>query len=137
MQKFGYEALVINRIDENFKKQMQQTADLEFMWEGADLGAQRAILTHVLYAHYDMPPVINPKDDKECWKKGNADFCAKKLVKLIRERAGAYKSDKIMLLYGDDFLYNDLDSARSLLERMERIIHSINTTAFELTSCNP
>lgn len=74
MQKFGYEALVINRIDENFKKQMQQTADLEFMWEGADLGAQRAILTHVLYAHYDMPPVINPKDDKECWKKGNADF---------------------------------------------------------------
>jgi hypothetical protein len=74
MQKFGYEALVINRIDENFKKQMQQNGDLEFMWTGADLGVQTPILTHVLYAHYDMPQIINPNADTSCWKKGNEHY---------------------------------------------------------------
>jgi hypothetical protein len=38
-----------------------------------------------------------------------------------------------MLLYGDDFIYNKIDSARSLLEKMERIISAFNTTpAFKL-----
>jgi hypothetical protein len=74
MQKFGYEALVINRIDEDFKKQMQLDGNLEFMWEGADLGSQAAVLTHVLYDHYEMPGFINPKSRKDCWKVGNEDY---------------------------------------------------------------
>jgi hypothetical protein len=68
MQKFGYEVLVINRIDERLKlEELHLEGNLEFMWEGADLGSQTAILTHDLYDHYAIPQTLNPLRRQSCW----------------------------------------------------------------------
>jgi hypothetical protein len=72
MQKFGYEALVANRIDENLKNQMHKDGDLEFMWEGTDLGTVTPLLTHVLYDHYDFPLIFNPRTSYD-FMNGNND----------------------------------------------------------------
>mmetsp|Transcript_23121 Transcript_23121/g.41264 ORF Transcript_23121/g.41264 Transcript_23121/m.41264 type:complete len:1044 (+) Transcript_23121:18-3149(+) len=129
MQKFGFEELVINRIDERFKEQIRESGDLEFMWEGADMGRQAPILTHVLYDHYDFPPILNPKLGSYCWRKGTEDHCANQLVQLIKAREKCYKSNKVMLLYGNDFFYDKLPQAEELFSNIEKIIKHINKTS--------
>jgi hypothetical protein len=51
------------------------------------------------------------------------------LIELVKERASAYKTDHMMLLYGDDFLFDDLEFGRSLLEKMERVVQYINNNS--------
>jgi hypothetical protein len=77
MQKFGYEVLVVSRIDERLKLgQLHMEGNLEFMWKGADLGSQTAMLTHDLYKHYSMPRELNPLDDYSCWsyRRNNLEY---------------------------------------------------------------
>jgi hypothetical protein len=71
LQKFGYEALVIHRIDNRFKRQMSKDGNLEFIWAGADLGSQTGILTHTLYNSFSIPNEINPLNPSSCWNESN------------------------------------------------------------------
>jgi hypothetical protein len=54
---FGYQAVVINRVDYRYKAALKQQRNMEFRWRGTDLGGNEDLLAHVLHTHYSAPQV--------------------------------------------------------------------------------
>ena len=125
---FGYEYLVINRIEEDFKTKMREEQALQFIWQGSDLGQGPGMLTYALNEHYDTPKIIRRKNSPEYCLNGRGtddtkiQNCSKKLQALLEDWAIGYNSDKLMLLYGDDFEYDNLGFAKVDFENMEKIM---------------
>ncbi|CAG9324133.1 MAN2A2_7 [Blepharisma stoltei] len=129
--KFGYQYHVINRIDSSFKQELINNGNLEFIWYGVDFGKNESIFTHVLYDHYDAPPILNIYSPQYCFSNGTLSveilkICAEKLFSLVVQRTSAYRTDKMMFLYGDDFYFSDLDSSRTEFKNLEALIDYIN-----------
>ncbi|CAG9332239.1 MAN2A2_9 [Blepharisma stoltei] len=128
--KFGFEYLVINRINLDFKTQLINEGDLEFMWKGVNLGDEESIFTHLLYDHYTPPDIIDPGNSLEnclITGKGSIIWCAEKLYNLTKERAAAYKTSNLMILYGGDFWYKSIDEGRLFYRRIEMLRDYINS----------
>ncbi|CAG9324132.1 aman-3 [Blepharisma stoltei] len=131
--KFGYEYHVINRIDTAFKRQLISEGNLEFVWYGSNLGQNESIFTHVLYEHYSPPRILHPWDPFYCF--GNGDLTqeilessAEKLYDLAVKRRSAYKTSKIMFLYGDDFWFSNLKQSRIGFEKIEALVDYVNSS---------
>ena len=130
-EKFGYEYLVINRIDTELRDQLRREKSLEFLWKGANIGTTNGIFTHVLYEHYDPPEMLNPQNSAQCLR-GNYDNskvenCAQKLKEYATKHGSAYRTDKVMILYGDDFTYMNWDQAKQMYEKAEKLRDYINS----------
>lgn len=72
------------------------------------------MFTYALNEHYDTPAIIRRKNSPEYCLNGRGtdemkiQNCATKLQTLLDDWAIGYNSDKLMLLYGDDFEYDNL-----------------------------
>lgn len=111
--RFGYQTLVVGRIDADFRSQLQPRSGLEFLWE-TSLGAQ-PILTHVLSGNYQAPLYLNPASSEYCLNGPGMEKCLRKLADqaaLMRQTTG---SSAVMLLYGGDFAFGPLDALPSPL----------------------
>lgn len=123
--KFGYEFLVVNRININFREQLIKEGDIEYVWEGVNYGNNESIFTHNLYDHYDPPLMLHPFKNHCFTRSVMSDEvlqrCLKSMYDLAVDRRNAYKHDKLMILYGDDFYYmNELESEK-LYHRIEAL----------------
>ncbi|CAG9313475.1 MAN2A2_1 [Blepharisma stoltei] len=107
--KFGYEYLVTNRIDVNFKEQLFKEKNIEFIWEGVNFGHNESILLHNLYDHYIFPDFFHHDNPRHCFTSDdlnqNLPDCTGRLYDLIERRKKAHRHDNLMILYGDDFYY--------------------------------
>jgi hypothetical protein len=123
--RFGYQTLVIGRIDADFRLQLQPRSGMEFLWE-TSLGAQ-AILTHVLSGSYQAPLYLNPASAEYCLTASGLEKCLRKLVDqaaLMRQTTG---SNAVMLLYGGDFAFSPLDALPSpLFTALTTLLSSFN-----------
>ncbi|CAG9333696.1 MAN2A1 [Blepharisma stoltei] len=127
--KLGFEYLVINRISKPLKKIWRRKNNLEFLWEGSDLGSNNTIFTHILYDHYDFPDILHPLKKELCLSTidiANVSECASKLYNLVNKQKHAYSTENIMMLYGDDFYYHDLAESKLLYQRIELLRDYIN-----------
>ncbi|CAG9323240.1 MAN2A2_5 [Blepharisma stoltei] len=123
--KFGYEFLVTNRINVGLRDELRRDGNIEFLWEGVNFGHNESIFTHNLYDHYDPPQVLHPYKN-HCFGYGPIsdnilNRCLNIIYNLFNERKSAYKHDKLMLLYGDDFYYMNSDEGEKLYKRIEAL----------------
>lgn len=55
----GFEGLVLDKVNEDFRAKLGKEASLEFLWSG--------VLTHVLQDSYRFPAALNPGSPENCW----------------------------------------------------------------------
>lgn len=88
------------------------------------------IFTHILHTHYSAPsgfdfenmgtPYINE------W---NLEARASELVKMLRSRSSAYRTEHLLVPFGDDFKFRD---AELQFSNMDQLVHYINKKAEEV-----
>eukprot|EP00474_Spongospora_subterranea_P010186 CRZ10644.1 hypothetical protein [Spongospora subterranea] len=121
---FGYDAMVINRINFQSKAVLKTEHNMEFIWKGANLGGNRDMFTHVLHTHYSAPKGF----DWENWESeevndNNIERLAKDLVEEMARRLTAYRTKHLLVPFGDDFKFKN---ARRQFENMDKLIEYIN-----------
>ncbi|CAG9321689.1 MAN2A2_4 [Blepharisma stoltei] len=125
--RFGYEFLVITRINEVFRSQLRETRGMEFIWKGVDFGSSESIFTHVLYDFYYAPLLLRTEFIGPCFgrpKHLEADIreCVAMLCSMCKDWSQGYRNKKIMMVYGGDFFYDNITEARILFERIEQLV---------------
>lgn len=56
----GFEGVILDKINEDFRAKLAKEASLEFLWSG--------VLTHVLHESYRFPADLHPSRSENCWK---------------------------------------------------------------------
>lgn len=129
----GYDALVINRIEDNIKKALKGRAAMEFVWQpytalSAQLGeagplggaepasgaghsavpsyANTSIFTHVLHTHYSAPKGYDFENpEAQTVFALNVAHRAASLISEARHRAASYRTRHLLVPWGDDFKF--------------------------------
>ena len=125
MALMGFDALVINRIHFNVKTEFKNRKHMEFMWRGVDVGANASatMFTHVLHTHYSAPRGFD-------WEEGsgvgvnanNVRERAKDLSRQLHERMSAYRTNQLLVPWGDDFKFRN---AQHQFSQMDQIINEV------------
>jgi hypothetical protein len=122
----GFEALVVNRIDHSVKDALKARGALEFWWApyGGNASAS-SILTHVLHSHYSAPKGYDFENPEGYPVGDGASVTARAagLVAEIRGRARAYRTEHILVPFGDDFKFQ---FAPRQFENMDKLVAAIN-----------
>ena len=124
----GYDAMVINRIHYLTKKRLKRQAGMEFVWQGSRMSRQAdldtSIFTHVLHSHYSAPRGYDWEEPGVARvSQWNAGSRAASLVSKLKSRAHAYKTNHLLVTFGDDFKFKN---AGLQFRNMDLIIKSIN-----------
>jgi hypothetical protein len=125
----GYDATVINRIHFQQKSKFKATRHMEFLWEGAKLSNEEdldlKIFTHVLHTHYSAPrgfdfenPGVSPVSGY------NANGRARDFINQMRQRQRAYRTNHILVPFGDDFKFKQ---AARQFSSMGNVIQAVNS----------
>lgn len=104
------------------------------MWKSSRLGAQSGIFTHLLYNHYSLPQFLDSRDSQKCFRslplsEIDLNRCLSSLKSFVTSMSKAYDNDVIMILFGDDEFFHDLNESRKLfkfLEDLKDSSHDIN-----------
>ena len=142
--QMGYEYLVINRIDYSLKKSLRTTGKLEFVWEGTNFGENYQMFTHVLYEHYSSPKILHPFESS-CFGNVFPNYksqemiarCQKGLVDLMETRSKGYRTENIMVLFGDDFWFSDLDKSQAWLRSLNAVVNHMNNQGYSVQIATP
>ena len=128
----GFDAMVINRINYQAKDFCKEKHCMEFNWEGADMGDKSQIFTHVLHTHYSAPKGfdweergISPKLTAK-----NVVQRAAVYIKEIEKRSLDYKTEHILVPFGDDFKFQN---AQLQFEQMDYLIEIIRKEYPDIT----
>jgi hypothetical protein len=110
LSELGYENLVIVRIDYKEKDLRKSTKEMEFIWKpyfSVDQG-KSSIFTHITHGHYD-PDLPFYYEKRHIMKWELREIAAKAFTSFLNI-AKAYRTNNILVLYGDDFKFtNDMD----------------------------
>lgn len=110
MSQLGYSTATLNRIPNPLKQTLKAMQQLEFLWRGSPSlpDSDTALLAHVLDSHYSSPPVQGSTAKEQ----------AASLLATINERAAWYRTDHILIPWGNDFAY----TTPSLFTQMDAIM---------------
>lgn len=154
LKKYGFEAMLIQRVHYRIKKELAKSKHLEFMWRqtwDTDKG-EHDIFTHVMpFYSYDVPHTCGPDPSVCCqfdfarirgvtsfvgncpWGKQpqrindqNVQERAMLLLDQYRKKANLYQSNVVIAPLGDDFRYRNLKEANAQFENYQRIFDYIN-----------
>ena len=120
----GFDAVVINRIHHELKADFKKKQHLEFIWKAHSSDPDKnSILAHVLYKHYSAPKGFDWEEKNPLVNDNRLPKLAAKYVKLIKGRARSYRSDHIMVPFGDDFKFKRSDRQ---FQNMDKLIEYVN-----------
>jgi len=119
----GFDALVINRIHHSLKDVFKSRKQMEFIWQGADVGTNTDMFTHVLHTHYSAPPGYDWEEGAMTVDPNNAAIRARDFVKIMQARAQAYRTNHLLVPFGDDFKFKN---AQRQFSNMDRLMETIN-----------
>ena len=105
-----YDVFVLNRIPDPIKQRMKRDRDLEFHWRNRH--TNRTVFAHVLDSHYATPVILGFTVEEKA--KSFADIC--------RKRLQWFKTDNLLLPFGNDFHFQ---KAPSDFKYMDEILQYI------------
>ena len=108
--RLNYDMFVLNRIPDPIKQDMKQNRDLEFHWRNSLFN--RTIFAHVLDSHYSTPVIFGLTVEEK----------AKSFYSTCQKRLRWYKTDNLLLPFGNDFHFQD---APSDFKEMDEILEYI------------
>jgi len=134
-QRYGYSALVINRIHHRLKQRFRQGQHLEFVWQAGKPWSNDAVktpvertnvpdglFTHVLHGHYASP------DGYDFERAGVRDVTAprgraSRLILHAKDLARSFRTHHVLVPWGDDFSFQN---AAKQFDNMDKIIKDVN-----------
>ena len=123
LSQMNFEKIVLTRIDYLEKQYRIDNHNLEFIYDPFGLGQN--IFTHISYHHYNPRKILRhyPGDKKiELNDEELKDVCEKYYQEMLEERVG-YRTNNILLYYGEDFAFNEADIN---YENIEMIMNYVN-----------
>lgn len=142
MAQSGMEALVINRVHQDIKKDFRENQKLEFIWrqgwEDAAATTDWDILTHMLaYPLYDIPNTCGPswdvcatfdfeRDVAIRITSANVKERAETLLGQYREKAKGFKHNNLLIPLGDDFKYKTAKMTEDMFTNYDSLFKYIN-----------
>ena len=123
LKQMNFDKIVLTRIDYLERKDRIENHNLEFIYDPFGLGQE--IFTHISYHHYNPRKILRhyPGDKKiNLNEEELKDVCEKFYQEMLEERAG-YRTNNILLYYGEDFAFNEADIN---YENIEMIMNYVN-----------
>ena len=124
LSQMNFEKIVLTRIDYLERKYRIENHNLEFNYDPFGIGQN--IFTHISYHHYNPRKILRhyPGDKKIILNDEELkDVCEKYYEEMLEERVG-YRTNNILLYYGEDFSFNEADIN---YENIEMIMNYVNT----------
>lgn len=94
----NYDMFVLNRIPDPIKQEMKKNQELEFHWWSSNYN--RTIFAHVLDSHYSTPIIFGVTVEEK----------AKSLFNTCQKRLQWYKTDNLLVPFGNDFHFQNAPS---------------------------
>lgn len=147
-QKYGFRAMLIQRVHYAIKKELARKKHLEFYWRQTwDEHGDHDIFTHVMpFFSYDIPHTCGPDPSVCCqfdfkrgrgecpWRKdpiqitsNNVAERAMLLWDQYKKKAALYRSNTVLVPLGDDFRYQSTREAEAQYENYQRIFDYLNS----------
>ena len=123
LKQMNFEKIVLTRIDYLERKDRINNHNLEFIYDPFGLGQE--IFTHISYHHYNPRKILRhyPGDKKiNLTEEELKDVCEKFYEEMKEERVG-YRTNNLLLYYGEDFAFNEADIN---YENIEMIMDYVN-----------
>ena len=123
LKQMNFDKIVLTRIDYLEKKDRINNHNLEFIYDPFGLGQE--IFTHISYHHYNPRKILRnyPGDKKIILNDEELkNVCEKFYEEMVEERVG-YRTNNILLYYGEDFAFNEADIN---YENIEMIMDYVN-----------
>ena len=123
LKQMNFDKIVLTRIDYLEKQDRINNHNLEFIYDPFGLGQE--IFTHISYHHYNPRKILRhyPGDKKIILNEEELkDVCEKFYEEMKEERVG-YRTNNILLYYGEDFAFNEADIN---YENIEMIMDYVN-----------
>ena len=124
LSQMNFEKIVLTRIDYLEKKYRIENHNLEFNYDPFGIGQN--IFTHISYHHYNPRNILRhyPGDKKIVLNDEELkNVCEKYYEEMLEERVG-FRTNNILLYYGEDFSFNEADIN---YENIEMIMNYVNT----------
>ncbi|KAL6067304.1 carbohydrate binding [Balamuthia mandrillaris] len=130
--QMGFNGFFFARIDYQDKQQRIADRELEFIWRGSQsLGSQVDMFTHVLWAHYSPPdgfcfecPNIDPIMDDPRLEGLNVASRALALISQAQQRSAVYRTNQILMTFGDDFQYMNADINFKNIDKLMKYVNA-------------
>lgn len=118
---------------------MRKNGDMEFFWKSNALGSEDGLFTHLLYHHYSLPEVLDYRQPSKCFSNINSftkdlDHCLSALEDYVNSIKRGYKTDNILILYGDDISFKDLKISRAQFELIEALRDNSKTLNIKIST---
>lgn len=149
LKKYGFKAMLIQRVHYAVKKELARRQHLEFNWRQIwDDTGEYDIFCHVMpFFSYDVPHTCGPDPSVCCqfdfarmrrfggcpWRKPpqtifdqNVKERSKLLLDQYLKKSALYQSNVVIAPLGDDFRYQTLDEAESQYVNYQKIFDYIN-----------
>lgn len=97
---------------------------MEFVWETSVFDR---IFVHILYAHYDPPHKFSWKKASCFHEEDYVQACTDALYELYERQATSYSTDRFLLVYGDDFAFDDYEFTYELFSKFSEVMEFINS----------
>ena len=123
LSQMNFEKIVLTRIDYLERKFRIDNHNLEFIYDPFGIGQN--IFTHISYHHYNPRNILRhyPGDKKiELNEEELKNVCEKFYEEMLEERVG-YRTNNLLLYYGEDFSFNEADIN---YENIEMIMNYVN-----------
>ena len=123
LKQMNFDKIVLTRIDYLERKDKINNHNLEFIYDPFGLGQE--IFTHISYHHYNPRKILrNYPGDKRFNLTGEElkNVCEKFYEEMKEERVG-YRTNNLLLYYGEDFAFNEADIN---YENIEMIMDYVN-----------
>ena len=137
--EMGFDAVFFARADYQDKKKRVHQESLEYVWRPSSdsLGTDVEIFTHILWDHYNRPAGFGfdvlDYEEEGVWHAENAQ----KLMAVIDERARHYRTDEILVLFGDDFQYMQADQNFAQMDNMIEYMNSKHGNKYNFMYSTP
>jgi hypothetical protein len=114
--EMGFDAIVINRVHHKIKAQMKVEKSLEFIWKPKSSAVPTntyknesdGLMTHVLHTHYSAPQGFDFENPGVMGvNNANVGDRARDFVNEMKRRAAHYRTNHILVPFGDDFKFKD------------------------------
>eukprot|EP00742_Colponemidia_sp_Colp-10_P004450 GILJ01004750.1.p1 GENE.GILJ01004750.1~~GILJ01004750.1.p1 ORF type:complete len:1167 (-),score=166.19 GILJ01004750.1:3609-7109(-) len=122
----GFTNLIVNRVHHAIKAQMREEQKLEFWWtvtkqdEPIEPDEADSIFTHVLYKHYSSPRGLDPNRFLSLnGTQAEYDSLARALIRTVQRRIRSYRTNNLMIMWGDDFRFQSEGAAKEMLRVIE------------------
>ncbi|CDW79486.1 glycosyl hydrolases family 38 protein [Stylonychia lemnae] len=148
-KELGFEAFFFGRMKDEYKERMIQTQDMAFIWNpkfvgiDSDYQAHDGIYSHLTHNIYATPCDIGIGSPRQLQTFDFDGFIRrnfkvegnKRIIRCLEDFTMGYKTQNILMMFGDDFAYSDAKVTFNFIDRFtEKIAQFTDRYVFKYST---